>query len=101
VGCRRPVGALGRGDQHPLPDPFDSTTGPTDGPVVHHGIMAPLGVITYPGPGTPIGVAHPTTWRPGPRRPIALFWIDFDKQRLPGLWECRSRQFIPAAGDPK
>lgn len=86
----------------PHPGPFYANWGPESGPIRHRDAGASVGVMAEPGCcGFPIGGAHPTSWRPDRRGPIALFWLEINKRRLPGLWECQDRRFVPAAGDPK
>lgn len=45
-----------------------------------------------------IGIAYPAGWIQDPKggRPIATFRLEVKDQKLPGLWTCRNREYIPS-----
>lgn len=74
--------------------------GPNDGPLRYHESPGCIGVLAGGEAGIHrvIGIAYPAGWIQDPKggRPIATFRLEVKDQKLPGLWTCRNREYIPS-----
>jgi hypothetical protein len=80
---------------------YFSTWGPPDGPIRHRdsGGIA-LGAVPEAGASWPIiGKAHPFTWEPDGRGPIAVSRLRIRTEWLDGRFLCHRRRFVPLATD--
>src|SRR3954454_12420760 len=75
---------------------YDSTWGPTDGPIRMSDMPPALGVVTGPAaPPMPTGMAFPVGHVPDWRGPVVAWRLEVDRVELPGRWVWERRGFIP------